>query len=292
MKIKKSLENNISKTKLPFAKVFVSDQSFALINSMLETFNNCSLIHYLEWCFDLTIKKNMKTFHNTSMPILAYLCASHFLKNIISQTNVLLNLKKRYSKLDRSAVNNLKIKQFFVCAFTLLQNSINIQDFNDTLADIFIIFNSITRSASFIQSFDRITNKIYIRDNSVLFDLSKEDEDNLKNINEFKIISREVKADIKKNSPFNKYYENFLNGLQNSIELNSEPLCEKNEMFFPELLNLIRKKLYIMPLWSGVVVFRNGPIGNYESHITNNPAEVSFFHKRYSVLQISKKGKQ
>ena len=46
----------------------------------------------------------------------------------------------------------------------------------------------------------------------------------------------------------------------------------------------------MMPLWSGVLVFRDGPIGKYESHITNNSVEVSFFHKRYSELQISKKG--
>jgi len=46
-----------------------------------------------------------------------------------------------------------------------------------------------------------------------------------------------------------------------------------------------------MPLWSGVVVFRDGPVGNYETRLTYNPSEVSFSHKRNSVLKISKNNK-
>ena len=289
MKIKKSLENNISKNKNPFPKVFVTDQSLALLNSMMETFNNCTMNQYLEWSYDILIRKIKKKFSNTSMPIYAYLCASHFLKNMISLANELLNLKKKYKKLDEETLVKIKIKELFIYSFTILQNSVYIEDFNNYLCDIYFIFSSKTKDMHFQQSFERISNKIYLRDNSVLFDLSKDDEET-KYTNEFKFISRDVKAKIKEKSPFNTHYELILHGLGNTIETNSDPKAEINEYYFPELLNIIKKRLYMMPLWSGVLVFKDGPIGRYESHFTNNPVEVSFHHKRYSTLQMSKKG--
>ena len=169
------------------------------------------------------------------------------------------------------------------------EGTVYIEDFNNYLCDIYFIFSSKTKDMHFQQSFERISNKIYLRDNSVLFDLSKDDEET-KYTNEFKFISRDVKAKIKEKSPFNTHYELILHGLGNTIETNSDPKAEINEYYFPELLNIIKKRLYMMPLWSGVLVFKDGPIGRYESHFTNNPVEVSLHHKRYSTLQMSKKG--
>ena len=289
MKIKKSLENNISKNKNPFPKVFVTDQSLALLNSMMETFNNCTMNQYLEWSYDILIRKIKKKFSNTSMPIYAYLCASHFLKNIISQANELLSLKKQYKKLDEETLIKIKVKEIFIYSFTLLQNSVNIEDFNNILCDMYYVLSSKAKDTNFQQSFERISHRIYLRDNSVLFDLSFNNPTLFMWI-DFKFISRDVKAKIKEKSPFNTHYELILHGLGNTIETNSDPKAEINEYYFPELLNIIKKRLYMMPLWSGVLVFKDGPIGRYESHFTNNPVEVSFHHKRYSTLQMSKKG--
>ena len=235
MKIKKSLENNISKQYSPFPKVFVTDQSLALINSMMEIFNNCTMNQYLEWCFDILILKIRKIFINTSIPIYGYLCASHYLKNIIQHTNDALNLKKKYKKIDDQTLLRMKIKELFIYSFTLLQNSVNIEDFNNDLSDIYFIFKSKTKNKHFHQSFERITKRLYLRDNSVMFDLSKDDEEIQKNIDEFKLISRDVKIGVKENSPFNKYFEKFLDGIENTIESNYDLISEKNEFYFPNL---------------------------------------------------------
>ena len=84
--IKKSLENNISKKKMPFAKVFITDQSWAIINSILEIFNNCTINQYLSWCFDIVFKIERRKFLNSEMPMMAYVCASHFIKNMVYHT--------------------------------------------------------------------------------------------------------------------------------------------------------------------------------------------------------------
>ena len=39
-----------------------------------------------------------------------------------------------------------------------------------------------------------------------------------------------------------------------------------------------------MPLWSGVLIFKNGPIGGYINHITDNSVEIHFKHTRNTLL--------
>ena len=123
IQIKKYLENNISKSKKPLPKVVVSDQSFAIINSLTETFNNCTVSQYLDWCFDLLFEKCIKVFSNTNMPVSLYMCSTHFLKNIVIKTNEMLMLKKSYKKLDKETMIKVKIKELFI-TFLLCSSSL------------------------------------------------------------------------------------------------------------------------------------------------------------------------
>ncbi len=291
VQIKKYLENNIAKKVNPLPKVVVTDQSFAIINSLVETFNNCTISQYLEWSFDLIFERCKKSFLNSSMPVSLYLCATHFLKNIIIKTNEILKLKKTYKAFDQETSIKVKIKELFISYFTLLQNSVNITDFNNSLRDLYYIFSSKQKDNNFKVSYERITMNIYLRGNSVLSDVSKKDEENFVFIDEFKFILPENYAGIKLNSKFEAYYKAFINRIEKSIVINIDPSAEDNEYYCPEILNIIKDKLYLMPLWSGVVVFRNGPVGYFETRLTNNPSEISFNHKRNSILKICKKNK-
>jgi hypothetical protein len=220
LQIKKCLENNISKKRKPLPKVVVTDQSFAIINSLSETFNNCTISQYLDWTFDLLLKKSNNTFSNTTIPVILYLCATHFLKNIVIKTNEILKLKKNYRALDNETLIKIKIKKLFVCSFSLLQISVNMVDFNAVLIDLFYIFCSKTEDETFKKSFDRISKGIYLRGNTVMFDVSKDDEEEIKLIDEFKFILPENKESIKLNSKFQSYYTTFIRKIENSISLN------------------------------------------------------------------------
>ncbi len=291
IQIKKYLENNISKSKKPLPNVVVTDQSFAIINSLTETFNNCTISQYLEWSFNLVFEKCKNSFSNTSMPVSLYLCATHFLKNIVIKTNETLKLKKSFKSLDKETLIKVKVKELFIRGFTLLQNSVKIVDFNADLQDLCYIFISKTKDNKFKVSYERISKHIYLRDHFVMFDASKEDEEMIRNLDEFKFISPETHTGIRSNSKFETYYNKFISNIEESININIDPVAETNEFHCPELIKILKDRLYIMPLWSGVVVFRNGPVGNYETRLTNNPSEVSFSHKRNSILKICKNSK-
>ena len=127
---------------MPFAKVFITEQSWAIINSNLEIFNNCTINQYLSWCFDIVFKSERRKFLNSEMPMMAYVCASHFIKNMVYHTKKNLKIKKYISKDSEEASIKLRIMRTFIFSFSLLQNSISIEDFSDYLSIIFKIFNS------------------------------------------------------------------------------------------------------------------------------------------------------
>lgn len=64
---------------------------------------------------------------------------------------------------------------------------------------------------------------------------------------------------------------------------------EQNEFFSPELFEIIQKYLYIIPLWSGIIikncrtVYKNN-LRNIGSRLTNNPVESYFGHLKNSIL--------
>ena len=55
--IKKLIEGNIGKKKFACAPIMVMDNSWTLINSIMEIFNNCKVSQYINWSFEILIKK-------------------------------------------------------------------------------------------------------------------------------------------------------------------------------------------------------------------------------------------
>ena len=71
---------------------------------------------------------------------------------------------------------------------------------------------------------------------------------------------------------------------QNSI---ANPL---NEIYSPELFNIVAEQIYLMPLWSGLILAKwNEKFPNYKclSRVTNNPVE-NYFGKLKNCLLIKK----
>lgn len=126
---KKYLEIIVPTESFRYPAVIVVDFSWAFINSIQETFNKCTIQQYLDWSFDLIVlkKKKCDAFLNCLMVTKVYLCSTHFLKLIIS-------------KVDKLKVK-IDLKRTFLLAFTLLQNSKELVEFEWNLKNIFYIFN-------------------------------------------------------------------------------------------------------------------------------------------------------
>ncbi|CAF1090752.1 unnamed protein product [Brachionus calyciflorus] len=136
-------------SKLP--SVIVVDFSWAMINSILEAFNSCSMRNYLYLSYDIMIlKKNKeKAFLNCLMSTKVYLCSTHFLKLIIS-------------KAEKIKPQN-EIKRIFIFGFTLLQNSTSLQEFENNLIDLYSIFNEQFESISTSDSLKRLEKNVRTR---------------------------------------------------------------------------------------------------------------------------------
>ncbi len=81
--IKIKIEQCTKERVLP--RIIVVDHSYALINSIMSSFNNLKIEIYLKWCFD-SIFNNLWAIFNKLALVKVYLCSTHFLKNIIKKS--------------------------------------------------------------------------------------------------------------------------------------------------------------------------------------------------------------
>ena len=193
-------------------KIIVTDQSLALINSSLEIFNQVNINQYLNWCFEITIGfhelpekcKDLLIQNRTAH----YICAAHFLKNLIKKVKLV-----NYKNVDNKYLE--RAKKMTIFCFTLLQNSTNIKQFEDLLINIFNILNNKFYSSRVKYSLFMIRDQLKYRELNKLknFDTYEEqkeinDEENGSQINDeeekFKLNSK--RENIKESSPFKHYF--------------------------------------------------------------------------------------
>jgi hypothetical protein len=115
--LKKIPKNGLFKV----APIIVTDFSWGLINAIMETFNNCTVTIYINWCFEIIFKKSECIILASIMKSIFQLCSVHFLKLIITKARKIKPFK------DEGKDKNLQ--NDFIFAFTLLQNSMNIDEF-------------------------------------------------------------------------------------------------------------------------------------------------------------------
>jgi len=109
-----------------FCPIFVTDFSYALINSILKVFNNCQLSHYILWTFHVLIEYTDVPEIGDIMKTKIYICSVHFLKS----------LAIKVKKLEKTET----VAKSFIFAFSLLQNSVTVNQFNLNLRHIFNVF--------------------------------------------------------------------------------------------------------------------------------------------------------
>lgn len=153
-----SVIKNNNKYIAPF---IVVDESWALISSVMETFNGCSALSYINWTWDVihtdfNSNRNLHCFMKTRL----FLCHTHLFKNIIRKTNKIISEKK--------SKNSMAIKSLFQFCFTLLQNSISMDEFENLLLKCFLLFCSHLNTEPLVRE---VNNLIVYRNLSILSEI-------------------------------------------------------------------------------------------------------------------------
>ena len=178
-------------------------------------------------------------------------------------------------------------RNFFLLCFTLLQNSIELDEFDRFLDAIYVVFMEIYDSTVVTNCFEILVSALSERNVEIDEDeLGKpESEENCKPI----LIPNPTSPSkpLKELSQFTKYYSDFISEL-NEKATNHSKSCQTNPLnkcYQPALFNIIYEYLYIMPMWSGVVVrlwqklypeqfppftrYSNNPVENWFGQLKN-----------------------
>jgi hypothetical protein len=272
------------KNKFPIAPIIVTDFSWSLINSVLSVFNNFTVSQYLNWSFNILFEKKETLLLGNCVCVRICLCAAHFLKLMIFKV-------KQLKATDRA-------KKTFIYCFTLLQNSISIIEFEKYLVNTYNIFNQKKLTVSCLKSIAKLRQDIENRDIKNIFENEKEkkaefssEKNNLHFKNENIFIATETAQNIKNNSPFLKYFAELFINYKNIVDKHNENnpnLTATNEFYCPELFELIVDQIYIMPLWTGLILAKwhvQFPTYDLLTRVTNNPVENYFGKIKTCVLR-------
>jgi hypothetical protein len=187
-------------------------------------------------------------------------------------------------KKAKSIIKDDKIKQTFIFSFSLLQNSTSLNEFNKHLEKIFILFKSQTLNSLVTDALIDLNESVVHRNISKAWSfIGEENTSTVHETPEYdESYESECESSLKKSSPFTKY---FLNVIEN-FKLSSK--CElfgsiPNEYYFPELFEIIKNYLYVLPLWTGIGLTNNGSM-NTTTRLTNNPVENWFHHLKYDLI--------
>ena len=274
------IQNIQEKNKYAIAPLVVTDMGWALINALHQSFNNCTITQYLKWTFDLVTLKNRTTDLHAMMRIRTYICSTHFLKIIIKHAKLeLKNFKKDASE---------NVLRTFIFSFSILQNSVGFEEFEENFKDIYQIFNQATQNDLFLNALARIKSKLAKRDDDKFFTeifYDKVDKEKIPFSSENTIYSVDNSKNLKENSPYSKYFIQVLN----SVASKPPKLRSKieNAFFQPTLFEIILDYIHLASLWSGLVIGNWQIFVNKEirfTRLTNNPVEDYFNHLKNHLI--------
>lgn len=252
--IKSKIEIYSDQRSIIFPKIIVTDESMALVNAVLKTFNNCSLLIYLNWCFDILTKVINDPRYIQLMNVKIYLCATHLLKNMIRKIKNLKNVSE-------------DIRKTAIFSFTLIQNSTSLEQINNFLLHTHNLFKNPYADSSFTQSFNYIKQAVRERRLSNLEINDDNLEERIRNENfQYFIKESEIffdfgaKENLINSSPFAIYFKSKIRQMSlilNTQNKNSLKKYHPNFYFCPEVFNIITSKLHLAPLWTGLMIYKD-----------------------------------
>ena len=146
--ISKISQNIGSDKNFSIAPIIVTDFSFALINGAMNAINKCSLTYYIQYCYNLLVNGD----NLINMTTHLYLCSTHFLKSMIKKV-------KRFKMKDNGWIINT-----FIYSFSLIQNSITMEEVENNMINFYNLFNSKYKNESVMYSKEALRTEIINRD--------------------------------------------------------------------------------------------------------------------------------
>ena len=268
------------------APFVVTDESWALINSVNKAFNSCSTLQYLNWAYIVLTKKEMDFNMHSAMNTRIILCQTHFFKNIAMKA-------KEIVKDDK------KVYQFFLYTFTVLQNSTSICEFEENLKYLYDIFCRRLLNQQTSVSISRI-NVIVAERNLDIFRLHESKELNQFDTNQFNdkrhIFWKSNDSESINQSDFSNHFDSLVKTFDRIDVITSNEL---NPYFVPNLFEIVRKKLNTIALWTGVMIpqgirvidkaiYSERKLRN-KTRLDNNAVENYFGFLKRKIMMSSKK---
>ena len=90
---------------------------------------------------------------------------------------------------------------------------------------------------------------------------------------------------LKKLSPFFKYFEKKIIEFRKSMITNDSAGLSDNEFYSPPLFDILMGQLYLLPIWSGIMIHHKKIGYNIKSRISNNPVENWFGQLKKNILR-------
>ncbi|CAF0909560.1 unnamed protein product, partial [Brachionus calyciflorus] len=251
----------------------VTDFSFSLINSIQQVFNQFTIEQYLEACFDYLVNK--KELSNR-IYVKSFLCAAHMIK--------LISTKAKKLTIDK------EISETFTFFFSVLLNSTDLMEFEKNLLLVTQILSSRKHNKlvdQAIEYFDTLNSKNEtkkeMKKEEVEEDVNHDDKNDESVEDKTNGDSEKVLSSIRSKSPFTSYFENIKKSALNT--LNEMDTNEEDNIYFcPQFLKIIFDYMFIMPLWSGVLLNVDNDENAKITRITNNYVENNFKIVKHSIL--------
>lgn len=265
-----------SREKYKIAPIMVTDFSWALINSILHVFNNCTIYQYIKWTFEKTVVKK-SNLADHEFPTRIYLCSTHFLKSFVRKI--------------RKTSASVKQKKSIIFAFTLLQNATSIAEFSEYLLYVIQLFFSKTWSTSCKNAFGKIKAECLRRSLSKLKLPENEPEKAVNETNEKEFIFEYApeSVNLKQGSPYIQLFKTKIEKIKESCSSNSGEF--ENPFYFPLFLNYIEEQINILPLWTGIIISdwqtKNQSFKKF-SRLSNNSVENWFGQLKNNYLKNTK----
>ncbi len=260
-----------------YAEIITTDFSYILINSILKIFNHCDMEEYLKATFQCLVEKIVP---HLFVHVMIYLCSTHFLKSFIKKVNKSvtkeidesINPKKQESKIEKEKKQKKKErkklivsknKKLIIFCFTLLQNSTSLIEFCLVLENVFNLFNQRKQNEKFSNAQTFIDRSMEHR--KLKFDInlatSQKDRERSKMFSQFKNSDtkkekKSAKDSYMATSPWSPYFNKMIDEFQR-IHISDSRLeadLKPNIFFRPDLFKLIKKQLYLTPVWSGIFI--------------------------------------
>lgn len=279
---KKTYEKYVGDKAFQLAPIVVTDFSWALINGVLEAFNNCDIGQYLEWCHKVVFCKKKDESLLRYMRVRLMLCSTHYLYS--------LSRKLKHAKCS------IELKKFILFCFSLLQNTTSIKQILSTLHNIYNVMNRAYSDTICMKSLIELRYELSNRNLSWLDEVIQKNPGDKQKIydDENNLFMLKSSKNLKQNSKFAKFFNRVIKKWESTntaSRVSKFKIFKQNKFYSPKFFKFIRDTLYLLPLWSPIIISKWQllyPSYDKITSLSNNIVENWFKILKHTIIRRRK----